>query len=234
MIASSPLLASSGSSRSTDLRRQAVAFVPLARISGRTLIWSILLGVAIVCPLTIGLGLVELPSNAKLAELGRQRWISYALHPGALLLKAVVIVPVLEEIFYRGIVLQLLRRYCPLWLAVFVSAAFFGVTHLGNSATNAAFAFVVGGGLAWLLVRTGSLFATIACHASINFGWLFLLAPAFGIMEKTVAHNPSLPPPAHNPLTDIFPTWWVVVSLGLVIAAVLMITKTTRSRDTRA
>ena len=33
-------------------------------------------------------------------------------------------------------------------------------------------------------------------------------------------------PPTVNPLTDIFPAWWLVVSLGLVIAAVIMITKT--------
>lgn len=226
MIASTSLLAPSGTIASPDARRKAAPFVPLPRISIRTLIWSILLGFGLVCPLSIGLGFLELAHDPKLAGFAQQRWIGYALYPGALFLKAVVIVPLLEEVFYRGIVLQFLRRFCPLWLAVFVSAAFFGVTHLGNSATNAAFAFVVGGVLAWLLIRTRSLFATIVCHASINFAWLFLLAPAFGIMEKALTFDPKLPPPAINPLTDIFPAWWIVVSLGLVITAVVMMAKT--------
>lgn len=233
MIASTCPIAPSSPVASHEARRNAVPFVPFTRISVRTLVWSLLLGVGIVCPLIIGLGFLELPYNPKLAGFAQQRWIGYALFPGALFLKAVLIVPLLEEVFYRGIVLQLLRRYCPLWLAVFVSAAFFGVTHLGNSATNAAFAFVIGGVLAWLLIRTRSLFATIVCHASINFAWLFLLAPAFGIMEKTLALNPKLPPPAINPLTDIFPAWWIVVSLGLVIAAVVMIAKTAIQKTAR-
>jgi membrane protease YdiL (CAAX protease family) len=234
MIASTCPIAPSGPVASREARRNAVPFVPLTRISVRTLIWSTLLGIGIVCPLTIGLGFLELPYDARLAEFGQQRWIGYALHPGALFLKAVLIVPLLEEVFYRGIVLQLLRRYTPLWLAVFVSSAFFGVTHLGHSATNAAFAFVIGGVLAWLLIRTRSLFTTIVCHASINFAWLFLLAPAFGIMEKTLSLNPKLPLPAINPLTDIFPVWWIVVSLGLVIAAGIMIAQTAARKTTGA
>jgi membrane protease YdiL (CAAX protease family) len=233
MIATTSLPAPSASTPSLGARYTAAPFVPLTRISVRTLLWSILLGIGIVGPLTIGVGFLELPYDPKLAELGQQRWIGYALHPGALFVKAVLIVPLLEEIFYRGIVLQLLRRYCPVWLAVFVSAAFFGVTHYGNSPTNAAFAFVIGVVLAWLLMRTRSLFATIVCHASINFAWLFLLAPAFGIMEKTLALDPKLPPTV-NPLTDIFPAWWLVVSLGLVIAAVVMVTKTATRKPASA
>jgi membrane protease YdiL (CAAX protease family) len=226
MIASTSVLAPSVTCSSSETRRRAAPFVPRAPISVRTLIWSILLGFGILCPLTAGLGLLDLPTDARLAGLAQQRWIGYALHPDALFIKAVLIVPLLEEVFYRGIVLQLLRRYCPLWLAVLVSSAFFGVTHLGNSATNAAFAFVIGGMLAWLLIRTRSLFATIVCHASINFAWLFLLAPAFGILEKMIALDPTLPLPKLNPLTDIYPAWWFVVSLGLLVGAVRMIART--------
>jgi len=234
MIASTYPLASPDTGASREARRQAAPFVPLARITIRTLIWSTLLGVGVVCPLMIGLGWLDLPHSAKLAGIAQQRWIGYSLHPGALFLKAVLIVPALEEIFYRGIVLQLLRRYCPLSISVLVSAAFFGVTHLGNSATNAAFAFVLGGVFAWLIVRTRSLFAAIVCHAAVNFSWLFLLAPAFGLLEKTLALNPELPPPAFNPLTDIFPAWWLVVSLVLVIAAMVMIAKTSPQKNAGA
>ena len=233
MIATTSLPAPSASTPSLGAPHKAAPFVPLTRISVRALLWSILLGIGIVCPLTIGVGFLDLPYDPKLAALGQQRWFGYALHPGTLFLKAVLIVPLLEEVFYRGIVLQFLRRYCPVWLAVFVSAAFFGVTHYGNSPTNAAFAFVIGLVLAWLLIRTRSLFATIVCHASINFAWLFLLAPAFGIMEKTLALDPKLPP-IINPLTDIFPAWWLVVSLGLVTAAVVMITKTAARKPASA
>src|SRR5829696_929502 len=108
----------------TDARRLAAPFVPFTRIPVRTIIWSVLLGIGVVCPLVIGLGWLPVPYNARLAALAHERWVGYSLHPGALFLKAVLIVPLLEEIFYRGLVLQLLRRYSPIWFAVLISAAF--------------------------------------------------------------------------------------------------------------
>jgi membrane protease YdiL (CAAX protease family) len=214
-------------------RRQAAPFFPLKPISVRTLLWAILLGVGVTCPVVVLLNTFELPQSAQLAGLAQQRWVGYVLHPGALFIKAILIVPLIEEVFYRGIVLQLLRRYCPLWISILVSSAFFGVTHLGNGATNAAFAFVLGGVFAWLVVRTQSLVASIVCHASVNLAWLFLLTPAFGILEKTLALDPAQTP-LINPLTDIFPVWWIVVSLVLVTAAVVMLMKSTTANPPRA
>jgi membrane protease YdiL (CAAX protease family) len=217
---------------STDLRtarRKAAPFVPLSRISARALLWSVLLGIGVVCPLLIVFSGLNQLHNTGTPALAQQRWLGYVLNPLGLFLKAVLLYPLIEEVLYRGLILQLLRRYCPLWFAVFVSAALFGVTHLGAGASNAAFAFAVGSVLAWLVIRTRSLLASIVCHATINFAWLFLLAPAFGLLEKTLALDPALPVPVINPITDLFPVWWIVVSLGLVTAAVAMVAKTTRT-----
>jgi len=154
----------------------------------------------------------------------QQRWLHYVLNPGALALKALLIMPFLEELFYRGMVLQLLRRFVPTWTAVFVSSAFFGITHVGNGWENAITAFLLGCIFASLVVRTGSLLASMLCHSLVNFTWLFLLTPAFGLLEKLIAWDVSLPLSQVDPLT-LFPAWWVAASIVLAGVATWMLRK---------
>ena len=99
-----------------------------------------------------------------------------------------MIFPLLEEFFYRGVILQILRRYTPLWFAVLFSAAFFGITHLGQGIATALNALLLGCLFAWLLVASGSLYPSILCHSAFNFSWLFLIAPGFGVTEKMLQH----------------------------------------------
>jgi membrane protease YdiL (CAAX protease family) len=211
------------SSLSHETCAKAAPFVPHNQISARTGLWSFLLGVGLVGPLVLSIASLHLPQSAATVAASQRQFLYYVLHPGILFLRAVVIYPVLEEIFYRGLILQLLRRYCPLWFAILVSTAFFAVTHLGGGYGTAINAFLLGSFFAWLTVRTRSLFPSIICHAAFNFSWRFLIGPAFGITEKML--NPPLPFGAVYPLHEIFPLWWIAVSLGLVIAGLVMFTK---------
>jgi membrane protease YdiL (CAAX protease family) len=96
--------------------------------------------------------------------------------PWILALIAIIIYPILEEGFYRGLLLQFLRRFLPLWLAALLPALLFGLTHWGWSPKNAALAFVLALYLTWLAIRSRSLFSTIVCHSAVNFCTLFVLS----------------------------------------------------------
>lgn len=107
-----------------------------------------------------------------------------------LALKSLLVYPVLEECIYRGVILQLLRRYLPLWAALVFPTLLFSVTHLGSSPANAVFAALVGLCFAWLAVRSGSLVPAILCHSAVNLFVVFLLPLVinlFGVREAAVA-----------------------------------------------
>ena len=74
-----------------------------------------------------------------------------------------------EEIMFRGYVQRnLLRRWRP-WKAIALSTVLFSVVHLDP--VHIVFAAPIGiwvGIVAW---RTGSVWPTIACHASVNGLW---------------------------------------------------------------
>lgn len=210
-----------------ETRRAAAPFLPLRRVSLRTGLWCVLLGVGVITPLALGIGLLHLPASAAASAAAQQRWLGYFNHPGALFLKAVLIVPLLEEIFYRGLVLQLLRRYCPPWFAIGLSSAFFAATHLGSGYATAVNALVLGGIFAWLVIHTRSLVSSVVCHATVNFAWLFLINPAFGVLEKIIMADSVSALAASDRLT-LYPAWWLLTSLALTMAAVAMLRKDAR------
>jgi hypothetical protein len=207
-----------------DRPRPVVPFAPFARVTGRTAIWAVLLGIGLVTPVSVFSGLLSLPEIGSGVAAAQQRWLAYVLNPVAVALKALLVAPILEELFYRGLVLQLLRRYCPLWVAVLISSAFFGITHIGHGWANVVGAFALGGVFAWLVVRTRSLLSSMLCHAVVNFTWLFLVVPAFGLLDRIVHLDVSKPVADVNALT-LFPAWWLVVSIVLAGAAFRMLRK---------
>jgi membrane protease YdiL (CAAX protease family) len=86
------------------------------------------------------------------------------------LLVTAVAAPVCEEVFFRGMLFRLLRRRFPLWVAVVLSAAAFGLAH-ASPAINLALLpvfFYMGVVLAVLYLRSGSLTNTMLLHAINN------------------------------------------------------------------
>lgn len=80
-------------------------------------------------------------------------------------LSVVVIPPIVEEMMFRGMVLQGLRRFGD-GFAVVASAALFGLYH-GNLAQTV-FAFLCGLVLGFVVIRTNSLLPAILIHAVNN------------------------------------------------------------------
>lgn len=79
-------------------------------------------------------------------------------------LAAVLLVPFMEEVLYRGLLLGALRQYGR-WPAIIASALLFG---LGHGLTLAFSTFVVGWVLGWLACEYRSIWPGFIVHASFN------------------------------------------------------------------
>ena len=89
-----------------------------------------------------------------------------------------------EEISLRGSVMQNLRKYGDTF-AVVMSAVVFGIMHM--NLVQAPFAMIVGLGLGFITVKTGSIWPAIVVHAINNFfSTVSTYLPQWGVDEKAV------------------------------------------------
>lgn len=90
-----------------------------------------------------------------------------------LVVTAVIGAPIAEELFFRGVVLDTLRRRWGAALAVVVSSILFAFVHAGASTAGANLTLIagilpVGAALALVRLRRGSLAEAIVIHALFN------------------------------------------------------------------
>ena len=78
----------------------------------------------------------------------------------------VIAAPLAEETLFRGYLLQGLAHRMPFWPAAVITSAVFALAHVWWQLYVPI--FVLGLAFAWLFWRTGSLWAPIAAHATIN------------------------------------------------------------------
>jgi membrane protease YdiL (CAAX protease family) len=91
-----------------------------------------------------------------------------------------VLVPIVEELVFRGVVMRTVSRYYAFWVAVIVQAIVFTIWHEDRSTYF--FIFTLALVAAWLARRSGGLLAPIALHATNNaFAALSLLAVSHAI-----------------------------------------------------
>lgn len=98
-------------------------------------------------------------------------------------LKVSVVAPIVEELIFRGLILQGFRRNYNAFIAVFMSALLFGLFHLNPWQFPAT--FILGLLLGWLVIRTNSIVLSIIGH-SIN-NTLVLLYITFS--EQIQSHS---------------------------------------------
>lgn len=105
----------------------------------------------------------------------------------ALAALVVCVAPLIEELLFRGVLLSGLMRRMPVWPAILVSALIFGGAHLPDFK----FAWypipdlmLLGVALAWLRVKSRSLWPSVAMHATNNLlaaiGWFVVAHPPHG------------------------------------------------------
>ncbi|HRJ73186.1 MAG TPA: CPBP family intramembrane metalloprotease [Terrimicrobiaceae bacterium] len=84
----------------------------------------------------------------------------------ALILTAVVVAPVSEEIIFRGYLYGVIRRYAGRWWAVVISAMLFAAIH--GHLPSLAGLFVLAVALSLIYEASGSLWTSILMHAAFN------------------------------------------------------------------
>jgi membrane protease YdiL (CAAX protease family) len=158
--------------------------------------WLLVIGVPPVAwrPSAFGMTLGNVRSHVRLAAAtilgsvvvtaGVLRLVGATPYSDASLLIEVVDVPVTEELVFRAVLLTalfaVLGRLWPVRVAGALAVAFdavaFGAAHLANLTTNAsaftlgqaAFATILGGLCAFLMVRTRSVYPAVLLHAAVN------------------------------------------------------------------
>lgn len=135
-----------------------------------------------------------------------------------LFVHTVVLAPLFEEFWFRGVVLQSLRPYGN-GFAIFVSAVLFGLTHANLA--QFFYATVLGIVLGYVAVQTESVITTMVLHAMFNgiagISSLFMANPdvsQFLIDGATDLENAS-------PVVTVFLVWLLLV-IGLAVVGFIM------------
>jgi uncharacterized protein len=138
------------------------------------------LGGAAFFAVNVGLGItVQLIAAALGLELPQpqQELREAAVDPGLLpliIVSAVIVAPLAEEVFFRGMLFQALRGLMGRWGAILASAVVFAAAHVLAEPTGLGGALVfvmilpLGVFLGWLFDRRGALSAVVAVHAAFN------------------------------------------------------------------
>ena len=101
-------------------------------------------------------------------------------------MKVAVIAPVVEELIFRGLILQGFRKNYNAFVAVFMSALLFALFHLNPWQFPAT--FILGLLLGWLVVRTNSIVLSIIGHSINNTLVLFYITFQEQIQSYPIYH----------------------------------------------
>lgn len=134
---------------------------------------AILLGLSFAFVVSIVLDLLPIPESIWEEYTEYSAGITDETYPLIGFLATVVVAPIAEEIFFRGLVFTRLKRGMPTAVAVLLSSAVFGAMH--GAAIWMAYAFVLGILMTLLFDKFGSLLVSIAFHAAFNLAGGYLV-----------------------------------------------------------
>ncbi len=129
--------------------------------------------------------------------------------PGTILyfIMLAVLPPIFEEIAFRGILMQSLRRFGD-GFALLVSSILFGLFHLNM--IQAPYAFLLGLWLGYLVLRTGSLRISMVLHACINFS-----AGVMSILTATFSEQALIV------ISLVYLIFWIFTGVGSLLFLIL-------------
>ncbi|MFO7974247.1 MAG: CPBP family intramembrane glutamic endopeptidase [Candidatus Hydrogenedentota bacterium] len=137
--------------------------------------WATLLAIV---PLSIGAALIISEMDNLLRQMMplqdpyKEIFESLSSSPLVAFFMLAIMAPITEETLFRGVVLRGLLRQHGAWASSFVSALLFGLVHVYPAQIMPA--FLLGWLLAWVHLRTGSIWPCMWMHAVVNT--LFLVA----------------------------------------------------------
>lgn len=144
--------------------------------------------------------------------------------------QAVIFAPILEELWFRGVVLESLRPYGN-GFAIFVTAILFGITHANLA--QFFYATAIGLFLAYIAIHTGSIVVPMILHAIMNgissITSILLAIPEVSDYLNLAGIEDTLPPVDSTPVL-IYLIWNVIVLLLMLVGVIMFIVKLVRIR----
>lgn len=145
--------------------------------------------------------------------------------PSALILFAqlAILAPILEELWFRGMIMESLRPYGN-GFAIFVSAIMFGLTHANLE--QFFYATALGIFLGYIAVSTQSIVTTTIMHAMFNSvsGVMLLLSVDPSVQDYVLAVGNGVSAEI-TPMVVIYLAWMGLIVLLLVVGIIMMIYK---------
>jgi uncharacterized protein len=146
--------------------------------------WLILAPLLVVGMLTLGAAITSAISafqgqefvNPQVNDMAQGQQLT-PLHLVMLLLGVAVVAPIVEELFFRGMLYPLLRRRLPGWLAIVANAAIFAALHFIPILLP--ILFVMGLLLTFVRARTNSVIPGILIHALNNAVFVLAIYASF-------------------------------------------------------
>lgn len=172
-----------------------------------------------ICIIGVGFSILHINSLLGLNDLLPSPQPSAASLPWWFFIFPMIIAPIIEEVLYRGIILQgFLTRYSPVRAIIF-SSLLFGIWHL--SIPQMIIGTILGIFLSWIFIRTKSLTIAIICHSIANALLVGNITPK--IIEIFSGINITTVTPATIP---IFPLWFIGGSLCFSVLGILFLHRT--------
>ncbi len=166
-----------------------------------------IVAVAVVTFLSIHLALDPLTNLIPLSDLLKKMIQETLQHPVAFFFMIVIAAPLLEELLFRGVILDgFLKNYHP-WKAIFFSAFLFALVH-GNLSQGVG-AFVGGVLMGWIYWKTQSVIPGILIHLVNNLVAFIsvLLTPEADIFKNTAEQIGN-------------PVWYWLIVVGCSLIAI--------------
>lgn len=142
--------------------------------------------------------------------------------------QAVIFAPILEELWFRGLVLESLRPYGN-GFAIFISAILFGITHANLA--QFFYATAIGFFLAYIAIHTGSIIVPMILHAIMNgiSSVTSIIITLPGVQDYLTAldlRKPDEPmPPVESPAVVVYLVWNAVILLLMAVGIIMLIVK---------
>jgi membrane protease YdiL (CAAX protease family) len=102
-----------------------------------------------------------------------------------MLIYALILGPVIEEMTFRGATYSILRKNLNFWAANVIQALLFGLIHM--NLIQGIYAFLLGLALGYIMERTGNILATIVLHIAFNS-----ISGVVSLLTSAISGNPVL------------------------------------------
>ena len=148
-----------------------------------------IIGLVAIAVIAIQAGLsTPISSLIPMPEFMKEIFIEFASQKGIFSFMSIVIAaPILEELIFRGIILDgLLRKYSPV-KSILISSLLFGIIHLNP--WQFVGAMIIGIFMGWVYYKTGKLILTIIIHFTNNLAAFLSMNDA----DPQTEFNKSLP-----------------------------------------